>query len=312
MRVAILGHGGQARLHARALKMSPDAVFAGFGSRSPGGAVRTPEEVLDDPEINAVVIATPTATHAALACAASARGKHVFCECPVAHTLDDADRMIEAARLAGRVLQVGMIHRFEVPYVRLVGDIRSGALGRIYAIETTRLSAHLAEGAQKAHHGDAIEELLTFDLHLLAWAFGRPDAIAARAVEESGRVRHVAAFVTYPGLVASCTASSYLPAGFPFTERTRVFCDAGHVEVALRLSRDAVRWTYDIARPNAAVERVPFAAEDPSLAQMRHFVQLASGAVKDNRADGLAAREMLELTLAAASAARSGETVRLA
>ncbi len=317
MRVAILGHGGQARLHARALKALPDVEFAGFGLRSAlphdiGVPARAAEDVIDDRSVDAVVIATPTSTHAALACAAFGRGKHVLCECPIAHTLDDADRMIEAARRAGRVFQVGLIHRFEAPYVRLIGEMRSGALGRIHAVETTRLSAHLSDGAQKAHHGDAIEELLTFDLHLLAWAFGRPASIAARAVDERGRARHVAALVSFPGLVASCTASSYLPAGFPFTERTRIFADVGHVEVVLELSREAVRWTYEVTRAGGAVERVPFAAEDPSIAQIRHFVELASGAAAENRADGFAARQMLELTLAAAAAARSGKAVDLA
>jgi predicted dehydrogenase len=79
MRVAILGHGGQARLHARALKALPDVEFAGFGLWSPsprdvGVPVPTAEDVIGDRSVDAVVIATPTATHAALACAAFGRG----------------------------------------------------------------------------------------------------------------------------------------------------------------------------------------------------------------------------------------------
>jgi predicted dehydrogenase len=320
LRVAILGYGNQAKLHAAAL-IKAGAEIAGVGAvdrvRAQSFAAewgvnsRSIGEVITDASIGAVVIATPTATHARLSLAALAEGKHVFCECPIAHSLEDADAMIDAARRADRALQIGMIHRFDPPYRHLVDWICSGDLGRVRAVETTRLSAHLADGAQKTHHGDAIEELLTFDLHLLSWAFGRPLSMSARTLDVEGRSRHVAAVVEYPALVATCTASSVLPAGYAFTEQTRLFAEHGFVELELSLAADRVEWRYEITRPNSAVERMPVAGDDPLVEQMRHFIELASGRRTDNRADAIAAREMLELTLAAAQAARSGETIHL-
>jgi myo-inositol 2-dehydrogenase / D-chiro-inositol 1-dehydrogenase len=66
-----------------------------------------PAKALDDPAVDAVVIAAPARFHADLVVAAAGAGKAVFCEKPMALTLADADRAIVAARAAGVVLQVG-------------------------------------------------------------------------------------------------------------------------------------------------------------------------------------------------------------
>lgn len=317
MRVGIIGYGNQARLHATALREAPDVEIAGIGALDPPRALRfahkfgtqayTTHHLIESERIDALVIATPTSTHAAIACAALARGKHVFCECPIAPSLQEADAMVDAARASGRVLQIGLVHRFEEPYRHLVNAIRSAAFGRVHAIETLRLSAHVASGEQKPHHGDAIEELLTFDLHFLAWAFGRPTAIQARSVDIEGKSRHVAAVVSYPMMVASCTASSFLPAGHPFTESMRVFTDEGLVELSLELGARSARWRHRITRADGAVERFEVPEANPIAAQMLHFVNLVSGRESESRASGADGRDMLELTLAAAVAARSGE-----
>jgi UDP-N-acetylglucosamine 3-dehydrogenase len=321
MRLAIIGHGSQARLHAGALQRLAGVEIAGVGARDPERAHAFAREfgvradlaahLLDDKRIDAAIIATPTATHAALTCAALARGKHVFCECPMAWTLSEADAMIDAAQRARRVLQIGLLHRFELPYEHLVSAIRSGKLGAVRAIETTRLSAHLADGEQKPHHGDAIEELLTFDMHFLSWAFGKPASLHAQTIDIDGRSRHASAIIAYPGFVATCTASSFLPAGHPFTEHTRVFADGGVVELELRLAPQIVSWRYELTRPHAEPERIAVPGSDPIRAQMKHFVALATGVGGVNRADGQVARDVLKLTLSVASAARSGRTVVL-
>ncbi|MCV7256734.1 Gfo/Idh/MocA family oxidoreductase, partial [Mycobacterium hackensackense] len=59
---------------------------------------RDPLELIADPAIDAVAICSPAATHTDLVVAAAQAGKHVFCEKPMALTLPDADRAIEAAR----------------------------------------------------------------------------------------------------------------------------------------------------------------------------------------------------------------------
>jgi myo-inositol 2-dehydrogenase/D-chiro-inositol 1-dehydrogenase len=79
--------------------------------------------------VDAVVISTPARTHADLVVAAAQAGKGVFCEKPMAVTLADADRAIDAARSAGIVLQVGFNRRFAADWVAARQVIDSGRLG---------------------------------------------------------------------------------------------------------------------------------------------------------------------------------------
>ncbi|MGI9120555.1 MAG: bi-domain-containing oxidoreductase [Acidimicrobiales bacterium] len=84
-------------------------------------AVSGAEAVIDDPDVELVVVATPHDTHAALAARALRSGKHVFCEKPLALSMDELDEVEAAWRESGRVLFVGFNRRWSQP-VRLVRE----------------------------------------------------------------------------------------------------------------------------------------------------------------------------------------------
>ena len=65
------------------------------------------DELLADPELDAIVLATPVPTHAELAARVLEAGKHCFVEKPLATTVADAQRAVDAAEEAGRILMVG-------------------------------------------------------------------------------------------------------------------------------------------------------------------------------------------------------------
>jgi predicted dehydrogenase len=88
------------------------------------------KDLLADPNVQAVVIATPTGTHREIALAAIAAGKHVYCEAPLANTIDDAKAIATAARDAVKVVfQAGLQERSHPQRNFLVPFIRGGALG---------------------------------------------------------------------------------------------------------------------------------------------------------------------------------------
>ena len=76
-----------------------------------------------------MAISSPAATHTDLVIAAAGAGKHVFCEKPMALTLDDADRAIAAADDAGVALQVGFNRRFDTDFAAAHDAIVAGAIG---------------------------------------------------------------------------------------------------------------------------------------------------------------------------------------
>jgi predicted dehydrogenase len=95
------------------------------------------DEILADPNIDAVVLVTPNSMHSAQTIAAAEHGKHVFCEKPFALTEDDAAAAAEACDKAGVALGVGYNRRFHPEIGRLREQINSGELGTILHCEAT-------------------------------------------------------------------------------------------------------------------------------------------------------------------------------
>ena len=88
------------------------------------------EELIASPEIDAVVIASWDGTHADLAVKCIQAGKPVFCEKPLATTLEDAKKVVEAEKASGkRLLQIGFMRRFDPDYIKMKKILDSGELG---------------------------------------------------------------------------------------------------------------------------------------------------------------------------------------
>jgi predicted dehydrogenase len=99
------------------------------------------DELLADPSLDAVMLATPVPTHAELAVRALDAGKHCFVEKPLALTSADAERAVEAAQASGRVLMVGHLLEYHPGVRRLKELTEAGELGEeIYYIYGNRLN----------------------------------------------------------------------------------------------------------------------------------------------------------------------------
>ncbi|MCW1969832.1 MAG: inositol 2-dehydrogenase [Anaerolineae bacterium] len=88
-------------------------------------------DIIADPNIDAVLICTPTDTHAEIIQAAAAAGKHIFCEKPVALDLAQTDAAVNAAERAGVKLQLGFNRRFDANYARARQAVTSGEIGQL-------------------------------------------------------------------------------------------------------------------------------------------------------------------------------------
>jgi len=100
------------------------------------------EALLDVPEIDAVVLATPHSVHTVQVAAAAGAGKHVFCEKPFALTKADAEESVEAVRRAGVTLGLGYNRRFHPEMTKLRERIRTGELGTVMHVEATMTFAN--------------------------------------------------------------------------------------------------------------------------------------------------------------------------
>ncbi len=98
------------------------------------------ENLLADPELDAVVLATPVPTHAELAVAVAQAGKHCFVEKPLATNAIDAERAVAAAAQAGKILMVGHLLEYHPAVGRLKELIDSEELGELFYIYGNRLN----------------------------------------------------------------------------------------------------------------------------------------------------------------------------
>ena len=93
-------------------------------------------EAIDRVPVEAVVITTPTFTHRELAVLAASRGKHVFCEKPMALTIEECDEMIAAAERYAVILQLGFMRRFDPDFQAAAARIEAGEIGQPMLIKS--------------------------------------------------------------------------------------------------------------------------------------------------------------------------------
>ena len=98
------------------------------------------EELLSDPELDAVAVATPVSSHAQLAQRVLAAGKHCFVEKPVAQSVADAEQVASAAAEAGRILMVGHLLEYHPGVQKLKEIADSGDLGGLHYLYSNRLN----------------------------------------------------------------------------------------------------------------------------------------------------------------------------
>ena len=96
------------------------------------------DEALADPDVDAVSLVTPPFVHAAQAFAAARAGKHVYCEKPMAPSVGDCKRMVEAARSAGVTLMVGESYVFTGSHVLARRLIDEGKIGAVAQVRETK------------------------------------------------------------------------------------------------------------------------------------------------------------------------------
>jgi predicted dehydrogenase len=182
-----------------------------FGRRYPGIQLAANlDQVLEDPEVDAVLLATPVFTHYVLARRCLEAGKHTFVEKPLAPSTEEATELIDFSRATGLVLMCGHTFLYSPPVRTVRQLIETGALGDLYFVSSSRVNLGL-------HQRDVsvIWDLGPHDFSiLLYWLGSTPTTI--RATGRDSIVSGIAdvAFVTMEfdsGLIANVELSWLAP-----------------------------------------------------------------------------------------------------
>jgi inositol 2-dehydrogenase len=131
-------------------------------------------ELLKREDIDAVVIVTPTSTHAEIIKAAAAAGKHIFSEKPLAQTLTLCDEAIAAVASAGVKLQLGFMRRFDPAYVLAKKQIDEGLIGTPVMFRSTSRDPRRTslDFARRENSGGLILDMGVHDFDLARWLMG--------------------------------------------------------------------------------------------------------------------------------------------
>jgi myo-inositol 2-dehydrogenase / D-chiro-inositol 1-dehydrogenase len=322
VRVGLIGAGRIGTSHANVLARRvpgvrliavadprPDAAGALAAALS-ARAESEPQRLLESADIEAVAISASSEAHTELIVSATAHGKAVFCEKPMALTLDDADRSIAAAEAADVPLQVGFNRRFAADFAAAHDIIATGGIGTPQLLRSVTRDPGLANPAGVPPWTIFLQTLI-HDFDALLWlnpgaepveVHATADALVAPEYKEHGLLDTAVVVVRFDnGAIATAEAS--FSAAYGYDVRAEVFGSAGMVSAG-ETARTAMVY-HDATGRHAQTVR-----GDVDLfldAYTAEFVEFAD-AVRERRAPAVTghdARRALAVALASVESMRA-------
>jgi myo-inositol 2-dehydrogenase/D-chiro-inositol 1-dehydrogenase len=318
--VGLIGSHHAANLARRV----PGARLVGLADPQPGVAERAAtalgcqfwtrdvDRLLGNPEIEAVVIASPAAVHVDAIVACAQAGKAIFCEKPLANTLAEADLAIKAVGNSNVAFQIGFQRRFDLGFVGARALVDRGELGQIHLLRSLTRDPVL-DNPEFVSPGAIFLETMIHDfdvLRFLAWGaepvevYATADALIRPDLKSRGLLDSAVVTLRYD-TGAMATADSSLQAVYGYDVRAEVFGSEGMASIGDGIGPRLVHHTRAGSirrRPNWFID--VFA--DAYRAELAHFSARVRGQVPFEATLG-DARAALVLALAAI---RSVETRR--
>lgn len=310
-----------ARVHTVA-DLNPKALET-VSRRFPATKVTTDAQALiRDPEIDAVAIATPVATHFSLAMAALKAGKHVWLEKPMAETSMQARALVEEAKKRNLILHVDHTFLYTGPVKKMRELVQSGELGKTLYFDSTRVNLGLFQ-----RDVNVIADLAVHDFSILDHVFEQhPVAVSASGINHYPGTPENLAFITLfyeSGFIAHVNVSWLAPVKVRTiliggTNKMIMFDELQPSE-KLKIYDKGVSFTDDPAKIHEM--RVGYRAGDmwapkvdgaeALMVEGQHFVECIR-AGKSTISDGEFGFRMVELIEAATGSMRGrGETIHL-
>jgi len=318
--IAVIGCGLWGRNHVRtlatlgALRAVHDADENSAAAAAAAGNVpaRGLKEILHDPGIDGVVIATPDATHAEIAQLALEAGKHVLVEKPMTVSSADGARLVALAAETGLTLMTGHILLYHPGFLRLCDLAREGVLGSLRHIASKR--HHIARGAPR----HALWDLGPHDVSMVLELTGRlPSEVSAQAAApiENAPPQQVSLLLTFPdGLTADISLSAIHPVKLhqitvAGTAAYGVFEDSQDWQDKVTIIRPGLDGGGAAAGAPAS-ETLPLEEDEPLRLEIEAFLEAISGGPVPP-SNGREALQVVRVLAAAEKSLATGNAVTL-
>lgn len=325
---ALLGCGRIGRVHAQAIAAHPRArlsacfdvvsqasgeVAAMTGARQSGSV----QEIIDDPAITAVLIASATPTHVELITASAKAGKAVLCEKPVDLDIARVDSCWAAIGSLSPLVMIGFNRRFDPSFQALRDRLHAGEIGRLEQVVITSRDPRPPPASYVGQSGGLFRDMTIHDFDMaryLAGDIAEVFAAGANLIDDAiGRAGDIdaAMVVLRAASGALVHINNSRRCAYGYDQRIEVFGAAGMLQAGNRQATTVTAWT---AAATSAADPVQdfFIARyaEAYRAEIDHFIACIEqhSPPRASFADGRAA---LLLADAALESARSGRVVRL-
>ncbi len=275
-------------------------------------------DVLANPEIKAVFIISPTSTHREVVIAAAEADKAIFCEKPVALTLEDTDAMLAAIAKNGVMFQAGFMRRFDAGYRAAKKQIEAGAIGQPVTFKSIGRDPFCPdlEYARPSVSGGLILDMAIHDFDLGRWLMGdevkrvytEGGTLAFPQLNTVGDIDNAVVNMLFKnGTLGNVEVSRNALYGYDI--RTEVLGTTGGVQIGYYQQTPVLVLT----RQGISHDMVPYLMErfgEAYLAQAQDFVERVR-AEQAPVVSGQAARAALEIALAATQSYHEARPVEL-
>jgi xylose dehydrogenase (NAD/NADP) len=258
------------------------------------------EELLADPDVEAVYISLPNSLHVEWSVLALEAGKHVLCEKPLSNRAADVTRAFDAADRAGRLLMEGFMYRHHPQTARAVALVQSGAIGEVRLVRSSfGFTIESAEDVRLRPEldGGALMDLGCYCVNVTRLVGGEPEAVVSRAVAgPSGVDIRFAGTLVLPG-----SALAHFDCGFdvPDDSCVEIVGSTGTVRIPrpFLVSDAAVELVRD-----GGVETIEVPEADSYLVELENVSAAARGAAEPllGRDDAIGQARTLEALLRSA------------
>jgi predicted dehydrogenase len=271
------------------------AKLQAFAEKFGYATTTDPASIYDDPAIDLVDVCLPTPLHAEHVLRALAAGKHVLCELPLAATMEDARRIVDAQAASDRQVFVDMFGRFDPATEVLHTAIAEGRYGPLKTLTMELRSALLWEGYQIGLESIAMD-VLHSSLDTIVTALGRPESVTAMGVAKGSGSSAGEVLLGYPGAVVRCGASALLPKPYGMRGGYRaVFTDAA-IESDWTAGYDGRPTTTLTEYTEQGSHEVDLPARDAYAAVIDHVIACCQGR-DTSRLSPASVLDTLQLTL---------------
>ncbi|NOD92836.1 inositol 2-dehydrogenase [Ruegeria sp. HKCCD4884] len=260
LKVGLLGAGRIGRVHAQAISAHPNSKLCAVSDAVPeaaeslageyGAQARGSDEIIADPQIDAVLIATPTDTHSDLIEAATAAGKAVLCEKPVDLSLERAAQCLNAVSGRGKPVMIGFNRRFDPNFSALKAGLEAGEIGKAELLSITSFDPAPPPVSYVKVSGGLFRDMMIHDFDMANYLMGEvPVVITAvgsslvdAEIGAAGDVDTAAVTMTYAdGRIAVIKNSRR--AAYGYDQRVELLGSGGLLQAQNMLENTVVKST---------------------------------------------------------------------